>query len=250
MNGRPATAGETRFARYAYPPNELGYCGVGDGAELLGAATGQGGNEIRSSAERFDGAWPYLKMLARSSGNADPLDDAVVEAYWIGNSLLDRIDPAEFVAEVRSRFESQTGADWQSLDATPTPVPHHSFHVLAIYPWTGLLRAGRRGPALEVLERCRIGWGQVIGVQEDRIEVRHQALDFDGRRFFLGGNRTESYRWRQGNGSLAGPLDEGAWVATHWGWACEQLSQVQVENLTQYTLRQLDVTNATATETT
>jgi hypothetical protein len=242
--GRPATAGEVRFARYAYPPNELGYCGVGDGAELLGAVTGHSGNEIRSSAERFDGAWPYLEILARSSGIADPLDDAVVEAYWIGNSLLDRIDPSAFAAEVRSRFESQTGADWQSLNATPSPVPHHSFHVLAIYPWSALLRSGRRGPALEVLERCRIGWGQVVGLRDDRIEVRHQALEFDGRRFFLGEHRTELYIWRQRGDSLAGSLEEGAWVATHWGWACEQLSEVQVETLTQYTLRQLEVSNA------
>ena len=28
-------AGAAMFARYAYPPNELGYCGPGDGRDLL-----------------------------------------------------------------------------------------------------------------------------------------------------------------------------------------------------------------------
>jgi Family of unknown function (DUF6390) len=244
LNLRVVTAGEARFARYAYPPNELGYCGVGEGSELLEIASGRGTGEIRSSAMEFDGAWPYLEILARLSETADPLDDRVVEAYWVGNSLLDDIDLVDFTSEVRSRFASQTGADWQCLSATPTPVPHHSFHVFAIYPWTGLLRAGRGGPALEVLERCRIGWGEVVALEEDRIEARHQSLEFDGRRLSLGDYHTESYRWQQRGDSLSGPLTKGDWVSTHWGWTCEQLSQDQVAALRDFTLRQLDATNA------
>jgi Family of unknown function (DUF6390) len=243
-------SGEARFARYAYPPNELGYCGAGDGAELLEVARGQGAREIRSSAMGFEGAWPYLEMLAGVNDAADPLDDEVVEAYWVGNSLLDRVDPVGFAEEVRRRFASQTGADWQCLTAVPTPVPHHSFHVFAIYPWAGLLRAGRRGPALEVLERCRIGWGEVVGVEEDRIDVHHQSLDFDGQRFFLGDYRTETYRWQHGSDSLSGQLSSGDWVTTHWGWACERLSAVQVAALSYFTLRQLDVTNSVVVEMT
>jgi hypothetical protein len=243
-------SGEARFARYAYPPNELGYCGVGDGAELLAVARGRGAREIRSSAMGFDGAWPYLEFLASGNDAADPLDDEVVEAYWVGNSLLDRIDPASFADEVRSRFASQTGADWPCLTALPAPVPHHSFHVFAMYPWTGLLRAGKRGPALEVLERCRIGWGEVVGVREDRIDVHHQCLNFDGYRFFLDDYRTETYRWQPGGDSLSSQLSTGDWVTTHWGWACERLSSLQVAALAHFTLRQLDATNSTVDELT
>jgi hypothetical protein len=240
------TAGESLFARYAYPPNELGYCGVGDGAELLESASGESEQEIRSSARGFDGAWPYLEIIAASTGTTDPLDEGVVEAYWIGNSLLDSVEPAVFAAEVRDRFASQSGADWNCLDAKPVPVAHHSFHVFAIYPWTGLMRAGKRGPALEVLDRCRIGWGEVVGVDEDRIDVRHQQLDYDGSRFTLGEWITEPYRWRQAGRSLSGPVATGAWVATHWGWVCGQLSESQVAALAYYTTRQLEATNASA----
>ena len=49
--------------------------------------------EIARRARQFDGAWAYLESIARAAGIADPLDERVVEAYWIGNDLLDRVDP-------------------------------------------------------------------------------------------------------------------------------------------------------------
>jgi hypothetical protein len=244
LNARIATAGETLFAQYAYPPNQLGYCGLGDGAELLEFATGERRREIRTSARGFDGAWPYLEMLASSSGGRDPLDEQVVEAYWIGNSLLEGVDSDTFAAAVRNRFSSQQGADWSCLDFRPAPVPHHGFHVFAIYPWVGLLRTGHRGAALEVLDRCRIRWGEVLQVVDDNsVDVRSQRLEFDDRRLHLGDACVERYRWQQDGHSLSGPLASGDWVSMHWDWVCQSLSEAQADALANYTRRQLDATN-------
>jgi Family of unknown function (DUF6390) len=83
-------SGASLFARYAFPPNELGYCGPG-GAELLLENAGRGGagdsadGEVARRARLFDGAWPYLEIIADAAGLPDPLDGRVVEAYWIGN---------------------------------------------------------------------------------------------------------------------------------------------------------------------
>ena len=49
-------AGERLFARYAYAPNHLGYCGPADAAALAElASTGHTEADVRSIASRFSG---------------------------------------------------------------------------------------------------------------------------------------------------------------------------------------------------
>ena len=80
------------FVRYAFAPNELGYCGPSDSQELLGyGANGVVDRGLTAMARQFDGAWPYLELIAGAVGISDPLDHRVVEAYWVGNPLLDRV---------------------------------------------------------------------------------------------------------------------------------------------------------------
>ncbi|MEP6852928.1 MAG: DUF6390 family protein [bacterium] len=250
-----ATPGQARFARYAYPPNELGYCGP-DGAEtLLGVAAG-GEHESAGStptrrddvdrrARAFDGAWVYLELIAASCGIADPLDERVVEAYWLGNDLLERVDPRVFAATVRTAFAAQTGADWRLLAARePCAVPHHSFQVFSVYPWVGLL--GRGDTARHVLDRCRIRNGLVESLSGEEMEVRSRLLTWDGRRLGLGEPVSEVVRWSAAGQALSGPRrpDPGDVVALHWEWVCERLTPEQVDGLDRYTARQLDLTNA------
>ena len=90
----PPVSGDVLFARYAFPPNELGYCGPDDPGVLLEHATSGSVTpaEMERRARLFDGAWVYLELIAASAGIADPMDARVVEAYWIGNELLDTVD--------------------------------------------------------------------------------------------------------------------------------------------------------------
>ena len=153
------TAGPLLFARYAYPPNALGLCGADETRTLLeyGAARESDGG-LRQLARTFEGAWPYLVLIAGANGIADPLDPRVVEAYWVGNDLLDRVGGGALARHVEDRFRGRIGGSW-----TPgrrrrrrRAVPHHSFHVLAVYPWLGLLRTGIVDEPLHVLDRCRV----------------------------------------------------------------------------------------------
>jgi len=240
----PAT-GDVLFARYAYPPNELGYCGPDDPEALLEFAAGSDHYPLGNRAAAFEGAWAYLESIASATG-LDPLDARVVEAYWIGNDLLDRIDPAAFGAEIRRRFAGETLADWAALagpdGAGPQhAVPHHSFQVFVVYPWVRLL--GRGGAALQVLDRCRIRDGEVLKVDGDEIVVRYEPLEWDGQSLFLGAPVQERARWAQNGRSLLAAVTPGDRVALHWDWVCDRLTPVMAAELRKRTATQLDWTN-------
>ena len=116
-----AAPGPVLFARYAYPPNALGYCGPGDPSALLGAAAeGTDVPGLGRLAARFEGAWPYLQLIAACNGLDDPLDRRVVEAYWVGNDLIARVPASALAHSLGDRFE-QGPAGGSHLWCLPFP---------------------------------------------------------------------------------------------------------------------------------
>lgn len=243
----PAALGPVSFARFAYPPNALGYCGPGDPAELLGvAAEGSDVRAVSALAARFEGAWPYLQLIAACNGLDDPLDPRVVDAYWIGNSLLDRVSPAALAAHLDARFERRVGSHFGPVSAAVFlgGAPHHSFHVFAVYPWLGLLRAGMDGAPLTVLDRCRIRWGRVLAVDGDAVTVRVRPLVLEGYRLLEGPSRVEQVRRSVDGLGLALGVEPGDAVAMHWDWVCDRLSPEAGGRLQHWTRRMLRAVNA------
>jgi hypothetical protein len=197
-------------------------------------------------SQQFAGAWPYLQLIASATGLDDPLDRRVVEAYWVGSPRLDHVDTRSVGNSMEERFRSMTGSQFSTLTESVLAggVPHHSFAVFCIYPWTGLLSDRRKAPhALTVLDRCRIRWGKVLTVQGDQVVVESRPLAWDGRRLTIGEPETESaVRSLDGVGMVAG-LRAGDWVSLHWEWVCDRLNERQVQLLSTYTKRHLDIVN-------
>jgi len=241
------SAGPVRFARFAYPPNVLGYCGPNDPIALLQHAdAGVAGADLSNLARQFAGAWPYLQLIAAASGRSDPLDAGVVEAYWLGNALLHRVQPGVFAAHLAERFEARAGrgiADIATL-ALLGAVPHHNFHVLAVYPWVGLLRAGSTvEEPMRVLNACRIRWGRVLSVDAMVADVAVAPLVWNGHSLQLGATQVESAMVASNQGSLAPTVRPGDIVALHWDWICDVLTDRQVRSLQTCTARILQMTN-------
>lgn len=231
------TVGAVRFARYAYPPNALGYCGPDDHPALFEyGTTGINDGGLRALAQSFDGAWPYLELIARSAGK-DPLDDEVVEAYWIGNPLLDRIDMSSFGTSMDERFRARAGISWDAvIDAVTGGVrPSHGFHVFCVYPWVGLMRSGMTSQPLRVLDQCRIRWGRVTEVESDVAIVESRPLLFDEDRLSLGPLRLERVVWANDGHGFAEALAPGDHVAMHWDWVCEKLDRRALHSLERHT---------------
>lgn len=246
------TAGPVLFARYAHPPHALGYCGPGRPTEMLAQAayvdaTGGDDRGLRQLAAGFEGAWPYLQLIAAANGLADPLDARVVSAYWVGNRLLDHVRPALLFDSMETRFRTRAGGSWWKLGAmvSPEAVPHHNFHVFAVYPWVGLLRSGRLvDEPLRVLDRCRIRWGLVTEVEATRVHVVSQPLAYEGHHLALGQPVAEvAARHPDGVGPH---LEAGDQVSLHWDWVCDRLDNRGLAALQHYTEQTLRVANTPA----
>ena len=242
--GLATQSGATRFARYAFPPNELGYCGPEDASVLLQHATDGGATvQVAARARQFEGAWAYLSAISDATG-LEPLDPLVVEAYWVGNDLLGKVDPHALLEGLRCRFRSQTGGLLSRVVPSPDVLSNHGFHVFAVYPWASRLGGSSDIPR-SVLDACRIRWGTVESVDGEKARVESQPLEWDGSRLRLGTRRTETVRWSADGLSLAATPQPGGVVSMHWDWICEGLTPDRADALADSTAHALDMANAT-----
>ena len=236
--------GALLFARYAFMPNRLGFCGGPNERGLFEACSeAQSSPELRDWAKQFEGAYPYLALIARANGLSDPLDHRVVEAYWLGNELLAAVDLAAFYDSLRERFASRLSANalrWVLGKAPAGAKPFHAFHVLDVCRRTGAL-----AESLETLDSCRISWGRVQGIDNSHLLVDVQPIVFDAGRLTLGASQIrQALRHIDGRGFVK-DVHAGDWVSIHWGWVCDRLSARQAYQLRHHTLRHLALANQT-----
>jgi hypothetical protein len=147
---------------------------------------------------------------------------------------------------MEDRFRAMTGARFAGITegVLAGGVPHHSFAVFCIYPYTGLLTDRRKAAhALTVLDRCRIRWGRVLAVQGDQVVVESRPLTWDGRILALGPAETETVVQSVGGIGMVGALRPGDRVSLHWEWVCDRLTERQVHRLRRYTERHLAIVN-------
>lgn len=116
------------FARLAYPPNALGhYCRPTTAPCWSTPPPASPTGAWRRLARGFDGAWPYLELIAGANRRSDPLDAQVVEAYRSGNRLLEQVEMASLGNALLERFRTRTGRAFARLAETVRPAlrpPH------------------------------------------------------------------------------------------------------------------------------
>lgn len=233
--------GPEMFARYAYAPNALGYCGPPLGATLRDGTV----DEVRSAATRFSGAWPYLRVLSRLSGIADPLDYRLVESYWLGGGVGAGLDPHDFFDALLAIIGPQAGRYWSHLtpELAGEAAANHCFHVFGVYPWTRFLGRGLDEQPLRVLDSCRVTWGTVVSRSGETVEMLCRRLAFDGEVLTLSEPCARLLDvWADGYSAVP-DVAVGDEVAVHWDRLCGRLSPEQVRALADSTERQLRVTS-------
>jgi len=228
-------------ARFSIATNRLQYCGPADAEPLLYAALTRGERlaEARRALARFEALMPYLEAIGRKHG-LDPFDRSVVEAYWIGNDLLDAFERRDFLdlleALVR-RGLPRSVARRLAEHLPERPLPHHVFHVAFV--GVGAV-TGHVPTTLPNMEQCRPSWGRVTSVTPTSLEVKAPALEVVEGALRLGPARA----LRLPNDPLVVPsVAAGDDVAYHWGCPALVLTTEQAAALARYTDRSLAAAN-------
>ena len=238
--------GIMRCSRYSFGPNRLHYCGPDSNRELRELMEEEGNNfEIANILKQFKTLFPYLNHIAHSNGIADPFDSKVVEAYWLGNDLLEAAEHKtlfDFLVSSMHIKDKISGKkfSWLEEKIKQGAAPHHSFHVLNVWQQEG------HGDSLEDIERmweCLITSGKVVEVKGPEISVETEPLVFWGTKFALGEPVIKKiYRQLECEYDIE-QIKPGQIVSIHWSVPCEIITPIQAINLRKYTLQNIAFAN-------
>jgi hypothetical protein len=170
----------------------------------------------------------------------------VVDAYWIGNSLLDRITKQSFydhlVDGLGLRKKLGTSFALVGSKVGDGALPHHSFHVFEVWKRTGHVE---REHTLAAMDDCRISWGEVTKVSGPSIFVMVAPLLEVGGKLTLGTPVERKYMRQLESDYDIEQLRAGDFVTIHWNIICERITIAQRDRLEKYTRRHLAIANET-----
>lgn len=237
-------------AKYSVAPNYFGYCGPDKNNSLVDhLKENLGDKEVQSILSEFETLYLNLTLIAKENKISDVFDKQVVEAYWVGNRLLQNVSSRDYthLLDEKFNFEKKLGSKvlgkLSHKIQTHKIYPHHSFHVFNIFKRTG------HDPSfhtLSTMDECRIGWGKIVESRKLKVEsldvitrplvTQVNKLSF-GKKIIK--NLTLSYKGK----TFLKNLKAGDWVSFHWGHVCDILTQEQVKKLEFYTQRAIDFYN-------
>lgn len=254
----PDLTGQLLHTKHAFPPNNLGYCGPDVRGKIQDYLHHHSDSEeLRSLLTKFEAAYPFVRMIAKSTGRM-PLDYEVAEAYWLGNALLDEVQPADFfeftyqeLASSRRTADKKDGlgkpeAKWLFQKLGPTAKPHHTFYVLGMYSRSSEKVGGAEAKLLELMDSCRISWGRVLEVKRDSLVVDRPPLILGDGKLSLGPVTKKKVGFDPEIPPFSS-VQKGDWVSLHWNFASEKLQRYQLENLRRYTALDIEAANKLVT---
>jgi len=214
--------------RYSLPPNSLGYCGPKKCSSLLRKCIENPSKaepeRVREALEQFHALMPYLELIAEKNG-FDAFDSEVLEAYWIGNSLLDSVKKRDLQRLVMKEFYGKgflprSIAEKKAATVTEGMKAQHSFHVLHINFLNRELSA-----VVKNISECLVQWGEVKDITVRGLRIKGIELIMEGREFKL----------REKIKTVENPYKINAaerdFVSVHWGQAIQKLSKDQLSEL-------------------
>ncbi len=240
--------GLLRSARYAFGPNRLHYCGPDANAEILAHMQhGAADPGLESLLKAFRTMYPYLRLIADANHIRDAFDERVVEAYWLGNELLENVKKQQLWQHLIEKQEIKKRIGPKEFPHVEDKVrqgavPHHSFHVLDIWRRTGHLE---REHTLASLDSCRISWGTVAAVHGPAVTVETEPLVHNEGKLKLGQPVQKVLTRPLEAEPDISELKPGDVVSLHWGVLCEVITPTQAVTLKRYTLKHLALANQT-----
>jgi len=227
-------------------PNRLTFCGPDKNKDLFHYCQSREADQgMVQILEEFQTLYPYLKFIARYNQIKDPFSEKVVEAYWIGNSLLENITKSELYGHLVDKSQikkklSQSVVNKIKQKISSGARAHHNFHVLSIWKQADNIDSVQ---TLNAMDLCRISWAKVKKAKQSSLEVKYQPLVFNGHKLDLGQPILQKVNYKIKDKGFIKKPRIGDWISTHWGFACEVLTNQQVSNLKKYTLESIQLAN-------
>ncbi len=242
-------SGALLHAKHAFMPNKLGYCGPDDrGAILRHLQESSINDNLVVTLKNFEAAYPFIRLIGKSNG-MQPFDRKVTEAYWIGNELLGNVAPEEFYDFTLKDLKKKNSAEIRNLflNLRDRAKPHHTFSVISTAKSviSDFHHSSNPDPTkiAEVMDNCRISWGEVLKVEKDSLSVKYKPLQLvDG----LIDLSKKGVKKKVKYDRTVPPFENvspGDFVSIHWNFACEVLSEAQVNNIRKYTKEDASSTN-------
>ncbi|OGZ33937.1 MAG: hypothetical protein A2Y98_00485 [Candidatus Portnoybacteria bacterium RBG_19FT_COMBO_36_7] len=232
-------------ALYGLIPNEMGLCGLSeDQKNLREFIRGKLGiPDIIPALKRFQAAYPYYELIAKKNRiKTGSLNKKVIEAYWLGNELLEKVTFNDLRELIVKRFSGpgllSRKAAKEKSDAIPvSSKPHHSFHVLVLGAVTGSIDfAGRT----DLKDICRVGWGRVkkLKFKNEKLKIIVEYNPLIGRKKIkFGSMKEKEINWDK---TMLPNVEVGDWISFHWNYAIQILNEENITNLYKYTKNSLD----------
>lgn len=227
--------------KYCFAPNQLGYCGP-SGAhreflDFIESPSAEEEKKIKGLFRRFYALYPYLALIAEKN-NLQAFDEKAVEAYWLGSRLLNKVKENDIKNLILHEF-SKPGLLPKNIAAKkaenlPKGIKlNHSFHVLYINSI-----APKPAPLVNNLDKCLISWGKVEKPQKRNFLVKGTKLIFENNEFKLLEKRKKIAKGFVEN------VKRKDFVAVHWNKAVELLDEEKLDNLINYTGKNLRAVNS------
>ncbi|RJQ18157.1 hypothetical protein C4573_00355 [Candidatus Woesearchaeota archaeon] len=227
--------------RFSFITNSLQFCGPHCASDQFMEYVDKKNNEkdVEDSLKKFEGLYPYLSTIAEKTGKKFT-DYEVIEAYWIGNKLLEQFDKEDLkkiIEKLMQRGLPKSMGEKLIKNMPSGFMPHHNFNVF----YVGVGNTTGSVPTnLQNMDNCRISWGKVSEVLTEKVLVQTPVLKKQGNQYYLGKEETKTIVFKP---SLFPSIKKGDVIALHWGFACLVLTEEQLSNLKKYTRKIIDVMN-------
>jgi hypothetical protein len=238
--------GVMQCSRYAFGPNRLHFCGPDANREIWDYVNdGYTDFGLQKLLRGFETLYPYLDRIALSNRIGDPFDHRVVEAYWLGNTLLNTVDKRTlhqyFIDDLHLKdklpikkfrlLENRLGAGM---------LPNHNYHVLNVPKKMGHQEVEA---TVDFMDSCRVSWGVVKKVSGPHITMSHEPLIQKNGKLELGPLEEKKIIRRLEADYDIEMLTVGQILTLHWDIPCEVITREQAENLRRYTLESIRIAN-------
>ena len=238
--------GVLRCSRYAFGPNRLHFCGPDANREIWEYVNaGYTDFGLQKLLKGFDTLYPYLEHIAHENRIGDPFDPRVVEAYWLGNALLDATDKRElhthFIDNLRMKDKLPIRTFRLLEDRIGLGVlPNHNYHVLNVPKRMG---HQEMDATPEFMDSCRVSWGTVKSVSGPTIVVEYEPLLSVNGKLTLGEKQEKKIIRRLEADYDIEMLTPGEIITVHWDIPCEVISKETAQHLRRHTCKAIAIAN-------